>query len=131
MPRTDVPGQRILLVDDNEDQTSTLQTLLELAGYQVEVAADGRTGLERARRFRPEIAILDIGLPDMDGHELARLIRQEPELEGIFLVAQTGWGPTDVRSPDRAEGFDVRLMKPVSFDVLQDVLRQGRPPRDR
>lgn len=128
MPRTDVPGQRILLVDDNEDQTSTLRTLLELAGYQVEVAADGGTALERARRFRPEIAILDIGLPDMDGNELARRIRQDPELKGIFLVAQTGWGPSDVRGPENVEGFDVRLMKPVSFDVLQDVLRQGRPP---
>lgn len=120
------PRHRILLVDDDEDQTSTLQTLLELAGHEVQSASDGKSGLALARVFRPDVAILDIGLPDMNGHELARAIRDDPALGRIFLIAQTGWGQPSDRAAGAAAGFDVHLVKPVGFDVLQEVLRAGR-----
>ncbi len=89
---------KVLLVDDNEDQTSTLQALLELTGYEVRAAGDGRAGLELAATFRPDVAILDIGLPDMDGYDLARAIRANPDLREMFLIAQTGWGQAGDRS---------------------------------
>ncbi len=118
---------RILLVDDNKDQTSMLRILLELSGHCVEAVSDGSSGLARAREFHPDVAILDIGLPDMTGHELARSIRAEPSLRNTFLIAQSGWGQPSDRAAGAAAGFDVHLVKPVSFDALQDVLRAGRP----
>jgi DNA-binding response OmpR family regulator len=69
---------KILLVDDNEDQTATLAVLLQVSGHQVETAGNGQSGIELARSFRPDVAILDIGLPDMDGYELARKLRSDP-----------------------------------------------------
>jgi len=124
-------SRRILLVDDNEDQTAMLQTLLELAGHKVAVASDGTTGLARAREFRPEVAILDIGLPDMSGHELARAFRADPVLGKVLLIAQTGWGQASDRAACAAAGFDVHLVKPVSFEQLEAVLRAGENGADR
>ncbi len=118
------PGaRRILLVDDNPDQTSTLRMLLTLEGHEVQVAADGRSALERARAFLPDVAILDIGLPDLDGHELARTIRRDPALRDTFLIAQTGWGSAADRAKGVAAGFNVHLVKPVTFEELKGVLR--------
>jgi two-component system CheB/CheR fusion protein len=121
---SEIASRRILLVDDNEDQTAMLQTLLELAGHEVAVASDGTSGLALAREFRPEVAILDIGLPDMSGHELARAFRADPVLGKALLVAQTGWGQASDRAAGAAAGFDVHLVKPVSFEQLETVLRE-------
>jgi len=118
-------ARRILLVDDNEDQTAMLETLLELAGHTVAVASDGTTGLALAREFRPDVAILDIGLPDMSGHDLARAFRADPALGKLLLVAQTGWGQASDRAAGAAAGFDVHLVKPVSFEKLEEVLCGG------
>jgi CheY-like chemotaxis protein len=117
-----VAPRRILLVDDNEDQTSTLQTLLELEGHIVAIAGDGATGLTLAREFHPDVAILDIGLPDMSGHDLARAFRADPSLSKVLLIAQTGWGQASDRAAGAAAGFDVHLVKPVSFEQLEGVL---------
>ena len=121
---SEIPPLRILLVDDNEDQTAMLQTLLELAGHNVAVASDGTSGLALAREFRPEVAILDIGLPGMSGHEVARAFRADPALEKVLLIAQTGWGQASDRAAGAAAGFDVHLVKPVSFEQLETVLRE-------
>jgi len=121
-----VPPRRILLVDDNEDQTVMLRTLLELAGHEVAVASNGNAGLALAREFSPDVAILDIGLPDMSGHELARAFRADHALQDALLIAQTGWGQASDRAAGVAAGFDVHLVKPVSFERLEEVLRMGR-----
>jgi signal transduction histidine kinase/HAMP domain-containing protein len=115
-------GGRILLVDDNADAAEMLRMLLDDAGHEVRVAADGPSALAAVERFRPDVALLDIGLPGMDGYELAVRLRSDPRLQGIKLVALTGYG----REPDRARAmathFDEHLVKPVPADQLLDVL---------
>ena len=115
------PGERILLVDDNADALATLAEALRVAGYTVKVAADGHSALECARVFAPRLALLDIGLPGMDGYELASRLRSggNPALK---IVALTGYGqPTDKqRALD--SGFDRHLTKPVNFSRLQGVI---------
>lgn len=114
--------QRILILDDNEDAAQTLGDLLGLMGHTVELAHTGREAVTVAHRFRPEIAFLDIGLPDISGYEVARLIRAAPELEGIYLVALTGWGAAEDRAKSAEAGFDLHLTKPVSLDALKEAL---------
>lgn len=115
-------AHRILVVDDNADSATMLQTLLELQGHQVRVVLDGSEALAAAAAFRPEIALLDIGLPGMDGYELARRIRQDPQLQKIVLVAQTGYGqPTD-RERTREAGFSHHLLKPLDVGMLLALL---------
>jgi PAS domain S-box-containing protein len=113
---------RVLVVDDNVDAADTLAVLLEAAGYNVRTAVDGVRALRTLDTFTPDVAILDIGLPGMDGYELARRFRAEPRAARTRLVALTGYG----RDPDRHRaldgGFDEHLVKPVSADRLLDVL---------
>lgn len=118
------PGRalRILVVDDSDDSAESLRVLLELLGHNVRTAHSGTAALECAREFRPEVAFLDIGMPGMSGHEVAQRIRQMPELKGIILVAQTGWGQEEDRRRSAAAGFDHHLVKPVDFAALQNVL---------
>jgi CheY-like chemotaxis protein len=127
IPEIHPSPKRILLVDDNEDQTAMLQMLLELAGYEVVVANTGEAGLRLARAFKPDAAILDIGLPDMEGYDVARAFRSDEALRDTFLIAQTGWGEPSDRASGKEAGFDVHLVKPVSVERLQEVLRAGRP----
>ncbi len=116
-------ARRILLVDDNRDAAQALCLLLEGDGHEVQVADDGVSGLERARAWRPEIVLLDIGLPKMDGYEIAQRIRSDPALENTVLVAVTGYGQMHDRARASACGFDHHLVKPVDFTALQEVLR--------
>jgi signal transduction histidine kinase/CheY-like chemotaxis protein len=121
-PRPARRQTRVLLVDDNEDALEMLASALDALGYRVQTAADGGAGLELARRDPPEVAILDIGLPVMDGFELARRMRQDPRLAGTRLVALTGYGqPTD-RSQALAAGFDEHLVKPIDVEALVAAL---------
>ncbi|HWJ95464.1 MAG TPA: ATP-binding protein, partial [Telluria sp.] len=115
-------SKRILILDDNEDAALTLSTLLELGGHALRVAHTGAAAIELARAFRPEIALLDIGLPDMSGHDVARALRAEPALAGIRLVALTGWGGPQDRLQSKDAGFDHHLTKPVTLEALQEVL---------
>jgi PAS domain S-box-containing protein len=117
------PARRILLVDDNRDAAQALRLLLEADGHEVRVAADGASGLEMARAYRPEVVLLDIGLPKMDGYELAKRIRSDPALQGTVLVAVTGYGQMHDRARASASGFHHHLVKPVEFTALQEVLR--------
>jgi CheY-like chemotaxis protein len=114
--------RRVLIVEDSEDARESLRLLLELTGHLVETCGDGTTGLAKLRAFRPDVALIDLGLPGMDGYTLARRAREEPETSGIHLVALTGYGQAEDRQRARAAGFDVHLTKPVDPRALQDVL---------
>lgn len=113
---------RILVADDNVDLVSTLAGFLEALGHRVATAHDGRKALELARETAPEVAILDLGMPGLNGFELARAIRQQPWGRHILLVAATGWGNDDDKAKARAAGFDIHLTKPFSMDRLEQLL---------
>jgi CheY-like chemotaxis protein len=115
---------RLLVVDDNQDAAELLTELLGKKGYVTRVAFDGPTGLQVAREFQPHLAILDVGLPVMDGYELAAKLRQEPALTGLKLVALTGYGQDSDRHRARAAGFDVHLVKPIDPGQLLRLLRE-------
>jgi len=116
------PQRRILVVDDNEDAATSLAMILALEGHEVETVHASHDALERAPLFKPDVAVLDIGLPGMDGFELARRLRENPALEGIRLVALTGYGQAEDRERARAAGFDDHLIKPADSRALDQVL---------
>jgi CheY-like chemotaxis protein len=112
---------RILLVEDDPDSRESLRRVLELNGHSVEAAPDGVAGLAKAAHWRPDIAIVDIGLPQMDGYEVAKAIRRE--LGGSpTLVALTGYGLPEDEQRSQAAGFDEHLVKPVDFERLLDLV---------
>ncbi len=113
-----VAGRRILLVDDNDDARSTLASLLVLEGADVIEARDGTGALRSARNEQPPVAVIDIGLPDIDGYEVARQLRLDPRTQSMHLVALTGYGQEADRQRAQAAGFDRHLTKPVDFDEL-------------
>ncbi|MHB8954747.1 MAG: chemotaxis protein CheB [Pirellulaceae bacterium] len=113
---------RILVVEDNTDSREMLKSLLELSGYQVEAAEDGRKGLEILQKETFDIALVDIGLPGMDGYQVAEKIRRDPRHAEILLVALTGYGRTADREAVKAAGFDEHLVKPLDHHKLTSVL---------
>jgi PAS domain S-box-containing protein len=117
-----VRGLRVLLVDDNADSADGLGMLLELQGHEIRVAYDGETALETARSFRPHVALLDIGMPSMDGYELARRLRATPETRHVLLVAMTGWGQEEDQRKSREAGFAHHLVKPFEPATLEKLL---------
>jgi CheY-like chemotaxis protein len=120
-------GRRVLVVDDNADAREALQYLLEEDGHEVTSAGDGPAAIEEARRSRPEVVLLDIGLPGMDGYEVARVLRTEPGCRGALIVAVSGYGQADDRARSRLAGFDQHLLKPVSPERLLEVVRESMP----
>jgi CheY-like chemotaxis protein len=118
---------RVLLVDDNEDAVESLSTLLRLEGYPVHVAHDGPTALVLAEAVRPEVFVLDIGLPGMSGYEIAKSLRRQPWGAHVHLIAATGWGQSEDRRRSHGAGFDLHLTKPVDPDELLALL--SRLPR--
>ena len=121
------PGSRILVVDDNVDLTRGLSILLRRFGYEVEAAYDGVAAIEAARAQRPEVVLLDIGLPGMDGYEVARRLRLEEGLREATIIAITGYGQEDGHRLSRAAGFNHHLIKPVQIDDLVSLLRRKEP----
>ena len=119
-----IPATRILVVDDNADAALSLEVLLKIDGHEVEVALTPGEALSRIRSFAPEVVLLDIGLPDMDGYEVARRIRSQPQLAPVRLVALTGYGQSEDRQRVRASGFDDHLVKPVDYAALQRALQK-------
>jgi signal transduction histidine kinase len=115
-------GRRVLVVEDHEDARESLRLLLAATGHTVEVAASGPEGLERLRAWRPEVALVDVGLPGLDGYQLARAVRTDPSLGPVRLVAVTGYGQPEDRHRAVEAGFDAHLVKPVLLDALQRVL---------
>jgi signal transduction histidine kinase len=116
------PQRRILVADDNADARESLATLLELNGHEVYQAEDGTDALERAERYRPDVALLDIGMPRANGYEVARHIRSQPWGRGMVLIALTGWGQESDRRLSQEAGFDNHLTKPVEPLVLDELL---------
>ena len=119
-------SRRVLIVDDNRDAARSLALLLKRYGHVVETADDGPAGLEAARAFAPEIALLDIGLPGMDGHELARHLRADEALRDVVLVALTGYGTESDRLDALEAGFDGHATKPVDLQRLREIIRITR-----
>jgi PAS domain S-box-containing protein len=114
--------KRVLVVDDNRDAATTLGDLLEMMGHTVQVVYDGPTAVQAARSFLPDVVLLDIGLPGMNGYEVARRLRDEVGPSRMVLVAVTGYGQEEDRQRARAGGFDYHLLKPIDIPALQEVL---------
>jgi CheY-like chemotaxis protein/anti-sigma regulatory factor (Ser/Thr protein kinase) len=115
-------AREILIVEDNADARETLRMLLEISGHNVETAGDGATGLEKALALQPEIALVDIGLPGLDGYEIARRIRASRGLRQPYLVAITGYGAPEDRQRALEAGFDIHVAKPVDAETLAAIL---------
>jgi CheY-like chemotaxis protein len=114
----------VLIVDDNRDAASSLALLLGLDGHRTVVAHDGAEALEAAERLRPDVVLLDIGLPGMSGYEVGRRMRHQPWGRGIMLIALTGWGQPEDRRRSSEAGFDAHLVKPVDHAALMALLER-------
>jgi PAS domain S-box-containing protein len=119
---------RVLLVDDNADSADGLAMLLDMQGHQTRVAYDGKTALETAKVFRPDVALLDIGMPLMDGYELARRLRAAPETKDTLLIAMTGWGQEEDHRKSREAGFAHHLLKPFEPSAVEKLLADFKRP---
>ncbi len=118
-----MPACSVLVVEDNDDARETLQMLLQLAGHDVSSERDGPSGLRAALEKRPDVMLVDIGLPKMDGYEVARRLRDAANGARPYLVAITGYGTPEDRQRAIDAGFDAHVVKPVDFDALTEVLR--------
>jgi CheY-like chemotaxis protein len=116
-------ARRILVVEDNADAAVTMRDFLELSGHQVHLAASGADGVQAAQAFHPEIVLCDIGLPGMDGFEVAEALRRDPTTSSAKLIAVTGYGGAEDRRRSKEAGFDLHLTKPVDPAQLRAVLR--------
>jgi signal transduction histidine kinase/CheY-like chemotaxis protein len=116
------PARRILVVDDNEDAAQSLKILLELYGHKVQIALSGAAALETVQAGAPDVVLLDIGLPKMDGLEVARRFRADPKLKATLLVAVTGYGQDEDRRRSQEAGIDAHLVKPLGLDALHEIL---------
>jgi PAS domain S-box-containing protein len=114
--------RRVLIVEDAADARESLRLLLELGGHEVETAEDARRGLEKIETFRPDVALVDIGLPGLDGYEMARMVRQHPHGSTLRLIAVTGYGQAEDQHRTLAAGFDVHVTKPVDPVRLEALL---------
>lgn len=119
-------GLRILVVDDNRDAAESIAMLLELDGHQVEVAYGALEALDKARQLDPEAMLLDLGLPQIDGYELARRLRADPATRDAVLIALSGYGEPEHLERSRAAGFDHHLVKPAEPQALSDLLNSLR-----
>jgi len=119
-------ARRVLVVDDNIDALEATGLVLQMIGHHVKLAQDGLKALDLAEEFSPEVILLDIGLPGMDGYEVAKRIRKKPWGANLFLIAMTGWGQTRDKEESKKAGFDAHLTKPVDPEELEQILRTRR-----
>jgi CheY-like chemotaxis protein len=110
--------KRILIVDDNRDAADLISQLLDLHGYDTATAYDGPGGIEAVKQFLPDLVMLDLGMPGMDGYAVAIEMRRVPETREMVLVAFTAWGDAETRAKTVASGFDYHVVKPVSLERL-------------
>ena len=115
--------KKILVVDDNVDAADTLEALLEMDGFEVSTAYDGLAAVAAVKAGQPDIVVMDIGMPGMDGYDAARMMRQEPGAEKMVLIALTGWGQSTDKNRASLAGFDHHLVKPVDYDTLIKCLQ--------
>jgi two-component system OmpR family response regulator len=121
--------QRVLLVDDNTDSSEPLSLLLQAKGHETRVAVEGAEAIAVADEFQPHCVVLDLGLPGMDGYEVARRLRERPYGASLTLVALTGWAGKDVRAKAAEAGFDYHLVKPVNWEELEQIVTAEGVPR--
>jgi CheY-like chemotaxis protein len=125
------PKRRILVVDDNRDAAESTAMMLRMTGHETEIAYDGLEAVQAAAAFRPDIVLLDIGLPKMNGYEVARHIRKQPWGKGMALIALTGWGQEEDKRRALEAGFDHHLTKPVEAVALEKLLSRMNPVPQR
>jgi signal transduction histidine kinase/ActR/RegA family two-component response regulator len=133
LEQTTTTSRRILVVDDNRDSAASLAMLLKFTGNETHTAHDGLAAVEAAKTFRPDVVLLDIGLPKLNGRDAAQNIREQPWGKTMVLVALTGWGQEEDRRRSKEAGFDAYIVKPVDLDLLMKLLaslpseREGKP----
>jgi CheY-like chemotaxis protein len=116
--------RRILVADDNRDVVESFQIMLRILGHEVQTALDGLEAIEKAEQFRPDVIVLDVGMPMLDGYETAIRIRQQPWSRDVVLIAVTGWGNEKDKLKSAAAGFNVHLVKPVDATTILEALDQ-------
>ena len=120
---------KILVVDDNVDSAESLALLLSMGGHEAHVAHDGPAAVDAAAQLRPDVMLLDIGLPKMDGFEVCRRVRQEPWGQKVAMVALTGFGQDRDRAESESAGFDRHMVKPIDYEALLRTLETLVLPR--
>jgi DNA-binding response OmpR family regulator len=123
-PAVNATARRVLVVDDNVDAAESFAMILKMTGHETQCAHEPETALRSVAVFRPDVVVLDIGLPRMDGYEVAKCIRAENSL--VRLIALSGYGRTEDTERAKAAGFDAYLVKPVDFDELERVIERLR-----
>lgn len=121
-PSPQQKGKYVLVVDDNAPSANTIGKLVKLLGHQATIAYDGPTAIALAKKFQPDLILLDIGLPEMNGYEVCRAMRLEPSLKEVVIAAQTGWDQAEHRRLSKEAGFDLHLVKPVRLATLKELL---------
>ena len=124
---TSAPSRRVLVVDDNQDSVDSMVMLLELLGNQVYTARDGIEAVEAAERFRPDLVLMDMGMPRMNGYDATRRIREQPWGREMIIIALTGWGQEDDKVRSYEAGCDTHIVKPIDVTKLEEVLAELRP----
>ena len=113
---------RILVVDDNEPCAKTMMWTMEMLGHTAQIALDGPAAIKLAKSFLPDVVILDIGLPGMNGYEICQAMRKQSALAATVFVAHTGWGQKEHRERSEKAGFDYHLVKPAGIEALKNIL---------
>ena len=131
MPQPKSGKRRILIVDDNRDAADTMAVMLETMGHETRTVYDGRGGLKLAADYRPDVVLLDIGLPEINGYEVARQIREQPWGKEIVLIALTGWGKEEDKRRAADAGFDYHLTKPADVGRLETLIAQDAGRRNK
>jgi CheY-like chemotaxis protein len=126
-----IPTQRILVVDDNNEAADISAELLELHGYRTAVAYTGLAGLEAVRTFQPHAVLLDLGMPGMDGYQVAAALRAVPDYDDVALIAFTAWGDVVTRQRVVDTGFDEHVIKPANLERILAAVRNGLAKRQQ
>lgn len=120
--QNDHPAKRVLVIDYNRPSAQSLAWVMELNGYEVKACFDGPSAVETAHEFHPDIVLLDLGMPVMDGYEVCRRLREDKTLADTLVIAQTGWGSPAERQRTAEAGFDYHMTKPVDFTTLLRII---------
>ncbi|MGO9111959.1 MAG: response regulator [Thermoguttaceae bacterium] len=126
VPPASTPPRKVLIVDDNNDSAEALSRLLRSQGHEVRTALDGDSALAVADEFRPEMVLLDIGMPVISGFEIASRLRAKPEFNDVVIIAVSGYGKEDSLKQSREAGFDDYAVKPIDLDKLTELMRRTR-----